>query len=133
VKNAVNEGSGALRAVAWVSAAYDLALAIPMLVAAPTVAAMMGADPPSPVINAQLNGMFALTLALGYVWAVRDIEARRGYMWIAGVFAKAAGCLLFLVDHFAGRSPDSFLLFAATDGTLALVTLAVLLRRPAGG
>ena len=129
MKKPVNEGSGALRAVAWVSAFYDLALGIPLLVAAPAMARMMGAGAPEPVINAQLNGLFTLTLALGYFWAARDIDARRGYMWIAGVFTKAAGSLLFLIDHFAGRSPDSFLLFAATDGTLALVTLAVLLRR----
>jgi len=129
VKNPVNERNPPLRAVALVSAIYDLALGIPLLVAAPQMAAMMGAGPLQPVINGQLNGLFTLTLALGYFWAARDVEARRGYMWIAGVFAKAAGSLLFLVDHFAGRSPSSFLLFAATDGTLALVTLAALLRR----
>lgn len=129
MKNPVNGGDPPLRAVAFVSAVYDLALGIPLLVAAPTVAAMMGADPPSPLINAQLNGLFTLTMALGYLWAARDIVARRGYMWIAGVFAKGAGSLLFLADHFAGRSPDSFLIFAATDGTLALVTLAALRRR----
>ena len=89
----------------------------------------MGAGAPSPVINAQLNGLFTVTLALGYFWAAADVEARRGYLWIAGVAAKAAGSLLFVVDHFARGSPASFLLFAATDGTLALVTLVLLLRR----
>jgi len=138
VKNPVNETADPLlrrarrqlRALALVSAFYDLALGIPMLVAAPEIARLMGAGAPSPVINAQLNGLFTITLALGYFWAAADVEARRGYLWIAGVLAKAAGALLFVVDHFARGSPDSFLLFAATDGTLALVTL-VLLRRPA--
>jgi hypothetical protein len=129
VKNPVNETRG-LRALALVSAVYDLALGIPMLVAAPAIARVMGAGAPSPVINAELNGLFTVTLALGYFWAARDVEARRGYLWIAGVFAKAAGALLFVVDHFARGSPDSFLLFAATDGTLALATLALLLRAP---
>ena len=125
----VKNGTG-LRALAVVSAFYDLALGIPLLVAAPAVARMMGAGEPSPVINAQLNGLFTVTLALGYFWAAADVEARRGYLWIAGVVAKAAGAVLFMFDHFARGSPDSFLLFAATDGTLALVTLVMLLRRP---
>lgn len=125
----VKNGTG-LRALAVVSAFYDLALGIPLLVAAPAVARLMGAGEPSPLINAQLNGLFTVTLALGYFWAAADVEARRGYLWIAGVVAKAAGAVLFVFDHFARGSPDSFLLFAATDGTLALVTLVMLLRRP---
>ena len=117
-----------LRALALVSGAYDLALGIPLLVAAPALARLMGAGEPSPVVNAQLNGLFTVTLALGYFWAARDVVARRGYLWIAGVVAKGAGALLFVFDHFARRSPASFLVFAATDGTLALVTLFLLVR-----
>jgi hypothetical protein len=129
VKNAVNAGGNApLRTLALVSAAYDLALGIPLLVAAPAVARLMGAPPPLPLVNAQLNGLFTVTLALGYLWAARDVDARRGYLWIAGVAAKAAGALLFVIDHFTAGSPPTFLLFAVTDGALALVTL-VLLRR----
>ena len=131
VKNPVNETRG-LRALALVSAFYDLALGLPMLLAAPQIARLMGAGPPSPLINAQLNGLFTITLALGYFWAAGDVEARRGYLWIAGVAAKGAGSLLFVVDHFANGSPASFLLFAATDGALALATL-VLLSRPRPG
>lgn len=125
----VNERAKRLRTLALVSACYDLALGIPLLVAAPAVARMMGAGVPSPVINAQLNGLFTVTLALGYFWAAADVEARRGYLWIAGVVAKGAGSLLFVVDHFARGSPDSFLFFAASDGMLALITLVLLLRR----
>ena len=129
MKNTVNAaGDGALRALARVSAAYDFALGIPLLFAAPLVAGVMGAPPPQPVVNAQLNGLFTTTLAVGYLWAARDVAARRGYLWIAGVGAKAAGALLFVVDHFTAGSPATFLLFAVTDGTLALVTLALLLR-----
>ena len=121
--------TGRLRALALVSGVYDLALGIPLLAAAPAMARLMGAGEPQPVINAELNGLFTVTLALGYFWAARDVSARRGYLWIAGVFAKAAGALLFVFDHFARHSPASFLLFAATDGTLALVTLLLLARR----
>ncbi len=115
-----------LRTLALVSGAYDLLLGLPMLLAPTLVAALFGAGAPVPVVNAQLNGVFALALALGYFWAAGDVGARRGYLWIAGVFAKGLGALLFVLDHFAHGSPAAFLLFAATDGTLAVLTLVAL-------
>ena len=121
--------TGRLRGLALVSGVNDLALGLPLLVAAPQMARLMGTGDPSPIINAQLNGLFTVTLALGYFWAARDVTARRGYLWIAGVAAKGAGALLFVIDHFARGSPASFLVFAATDGTLALLTLILLARR----
>jgi hypothetical protein len=124
--------SGALRTLALVSGVYDLALAVPMLLVAPRLAEAMGAPPPVPLINAQLNGVFTLSLAAGYFWAARDVEARRGYLWIAGVLAKGLGAALFVLDHFQHGSPATFLLFAVTDGSLAILT-AILLRRRAGG
>src|SRR5713101_436473 len=117
-----------MRALALVSGVYDLALAVPMLLFAPAVAVMMGAPPPVPVVNAQLNGVFTLTLAAGYFWAAADIETRRGYLWIAGVLAKGLGAVLFVADHVLRHSPASFLVFVATDGTLAVLTLVLLLR-----
>jgi hypothetical protein len=120
--------SGALRTLALVSGVYDLALALPMLLVAPQLAAAMGAPPPVPLINAQLNGVFTLALAAGYFWAAGDAFGRRGYLWVAGVLAKGLGAALFVLDHFQHGSPASFLLFAVTDGTLAVLTL-ILLRR----
>ena len=117
-----------LRAVALVSGLYDLALAAPMLVAPVTMARLFGAPDPVPVLNAQLNGVFTLALAAGYFWAARDTDARRGYLWVAGVLAKGLGAALFVADHWLRGSPPSFLLFAATDGTLAVVTAVALLR-----
>ena len=127
MENPVNE-TGGLRALSYASALYDFALALPLLFFAPALARMMGAGEPQPLINAQLNGLFVLTLALGFLWAAQDVAARRGYLWIANVFCKGLGAVLFVADHLAGRSPALFLLFAASDGTLALVTLALLLR-----
>jgi len=118
-----------LRRLALVSGVYDLALAVPMLLMAPTLARLFGSPPPVPLINAQLNGVFTLALAAGYFWAAGDVTARRGYLWVAGVLAKGLGSSLFLFDHFAHGSPASFLLFALCDGTLALVTLLLLMRR----
>jgi hypothetical protein len=122
-----------LRALALISGVYDLLLALPMLLAAEQTARLFGAPAPVPVVNAQLNGVFTLTLAAGYFWAAADVEARRGYLWVAGVLAKALGAALFVFDHVAHHSPVSFLLFAVTDGTLALVTLALLLRTSTPG
>jgi len=118
-----------LRTLALVCGVYDLLLGLPMLLAAPLVARLFGAPEPVPVVNAWLNGVFTLTLAGGYFWAARDAEARRGYLWAAGVFAKGLGAVVFVLDHFLNGSPPAFLLFAATDGALALLTL-FRLRRP---
>jgi hypothetical protein len=119
-----------LRALALVSGVYDLLLGVSMLTAAPALARLFGAPAPQPLVNAWLNGVFTLTLAGGYFWAAQDARARRGYLWWAGVFAKGLGALVFVVDHFANGSPAAFLLFAASDGFLALVTLALLRREP---
>jgi hypothetical protein len=118
-----------LRTLALVSGLYDLLLGLPMLVAAPHMARLFSAPEPVPVVNAWLNGVFTLALAGGYFWAARDIPARRGYFWVAGVFAKGLGAAVFVVDHFQNDSPPAFLLFAATDGSLALLTLWLLRRR----
>ena len=116
-----------LRTLAWLGGFYDLALSVPMLLAPELTARLFGAPQPVPVLNAQLNGLFTLTLALGYFWCAADVEARRGYLWVAGVFVKIAGAALFIGDHFLRGSPTSFLLFAATDGTIGVLTLLALL------
>lgn len=118
-----------LRTLAYLSGTYDLLLGLGMLLAAPQVARLFGAPAPVPLVNAWLNGVFALALALGYFWAAGDPAARRGYFWVAGVFTKGLGALVFLADHLVNGSPRSFLVFTASDGTLALLTLALLRRR----
>jgi hypothetical protein len=117
-----------LRVVGLVSAAYDFALAAGMLLAPVAVARAFGAPDPVPVVNAQINGVFALALASGYLWALRDLGERRGYFWVAGVLAKGLGAAVFVVDHFVRASPATFLMFAGSDGLLALWTLVALRR-----
>jgi len=119
-----------LRTLGFLSGLYDLMLALPMLFAAPALARIFGAPAPVPLVNAQLNGVFTLALAVGYFWAAREPEARRGYYWAAGVLAKGLGAALFVFDYLSRGSPATFLIFAATDGILALLTLALLLRPP---
>ena len=125
-----------LRTLALVCGVYDLLLGLPMLLAAPLVARLFGAPEPVPIVNAWLNGVFTLTLAAGYFWAARDVSGRRGYFWAAGVLAKGLGATVFVLDHFLNGSPPAFLLFAAADGSLAVVTFALLVStptRPDGG
>jgi hypothetical protein len=101
-----------------------------MLLAPAATAALFGSPAPVPVVNAQLNGVFTLSLAVGYFWAARDPAARRGYLWVAGVLAKLLGVAVFVADHFLNESPAAFLLFALTDGTLGVLTLVLLLTAP---
>jgi hypothetical protein len=122
-------GDGRLRLLALLSGIYDLLLGLPLLLLPVTVARAFGAPDPVPVLNAQLNGLFTIVLAVGYFWAAGDTVARRGYFWFAGVLAKGLGAALFIGDHVFRGSPTSFLLFAATDGSLALLTVFLLLRR----
>jgi hypothetical protein len=115
-----------LRTLALVSAVYDLLLAAGMLFAAPFVAQLMGAAPPVPLLNAQLNGLFTLSLGVGYFWALRDDATLRGYLWIFNVLAKGLGAIIILIDQFTQGSPRTFLALVATDGTLALLTFLAL-------
>jgi hypothetical protein len=117
-----------LRTLAIVSAVYDLLLAVSMLFAAPLVAGLMGAPPPVPLLNAQLNGVFTLSLGVGYFWALRDERTLRGYLWVFNVLAKGLGAALILLDQFTQGSPRTFLALVGTDGGLALLTLFLLTR-----
>ena len=118
-----------LRTLAIVSGVYDLLLALPLLLAPVAFARAFGAPEPTPVVNAQLNGVFTLSLGVGYFWAARAVTERRGYFWCAGVLAKALGAGVFVLDALLRGSPPMFLLFAGSDGTLALLTLWLLLRK----
>ncbi len=118
-----------LRALAILSGLYDLALGAAMLTGAKEVARLAGAPIPLPLVHAQLNGLFALTLGLGYLWCAGDVPSRRGYLWIAGVLARGLGAALLVWDHYTVGSPRSFLLFAATNGALALLTMVLLFSR----
>lgn len=118
-----------LRGLCLVSGIYDVLLALPMLLAPVAIARAFGAPDPVPVVNAQINGVFALSLGAGYFWAMGAPDARRGYLWAAGVLAKGLGATVFIADHLLRGSPASFLVFAACDASLALLTLALLLRQ----
>ena len=76
-----------------------------------------------PVLNAQLNGVFALAMAVGYFWCAQDPGPRRGFLWINGVLAKMLGAaLLRVATSGVGPFPSS-IAGAATrdDGSLDVV------------
>jgi hypothetical protein len=81
-----------------------------------------------PPIHADLNGVFLLSIAAGYLIPYRNPKssAGRAYLWIMGPLLKGAGAVTFVLDFVFRHSPRSFLLFALSDGALALITLGVL-------
>ena len=115
--------------VAAVSGIYDATVGVVMLAGRPLLAQIFGVSLPTPPIHADLNGLFLLSIAAGYLIPYRDPQSSggRAYLWIMGPLLKGAGAAAFVVDYVVRQSPRSFLLFAVSDGTLALLTLAALL------
>ena len=101
-----------------------------MLLAPDRLASLFGVPPASPPIFANLNALFLMAVGAGYAMPWRDPERYRGYMWVMGPGLKGAGAVTFVLDYLLRDSPKSFLLFAASDGALALLTLLALSGRP---
>lgn len=115
-----------VRLIAAVSGVYDAAVGLVLLLAADRLATLFGVAPAQPRIFSDLNGLFLLAVGVGYYWPYRDPRGARWYLWVMGPGLKGAGAVLFLADYFVRHSPATFLLFAASDGLLALLTLAAL-------
>ena len=112
-----------LRAIALVSLVYDALLGIGLLAGRGLLVQWFGVPEPVPPIHADLNGLFTLAIAAGYLLPYRVPERYRGYLWVMGPLMKGAGAALFVADYLLRGSPPSYLMFAACDGTLALLTL----------
>ena len=112
--------------VAGISGLYDLIVGAFLLLASGALARWFGVPPADPRIFSDLNALFLLAVAAGYYWPYRDPIGARWYMWVMGPGLKGAGAIAFLADYYVRGSPASFLLFAASDGALALLTLAAL-------
>jgi hypothetical protein len=115
-----------VRLIAAISGVYDAAIGLVLLVAADQLAATFGVPPAHPRIFSDLNAIFLLAVAAGYYWPWRDPRGARWYLWVMGPGLKGAGALAFVLDYIVRHSPASFLLFAASDGLVALLTLAAL-------
>lgn len=129
-KGSGGQSSPGLKIISGISLVYDLSAGILLVAATGSMASWFGVPPPNPVIFAKLNGLFLIAVGLGYAMPLRDPVRYRAYLWVFGPLLKGAGALLFVVDYFVNASPASFLLFAFTDGALAVATLAVLIKNP---
>jgi hypothetical protein len=112
-----------LALVALISGLYDLLVGAFLLLFPDTLASVFGVPPASPRIFSDLNALFLVAVGLGYALPWRDPYTYRGYMWIMGPLLKGAGALAFVLDYLLRGAPASFLLFAVSDGALALLTL----------
>jgi len=119
---------GALRAIALLSAVYDVSVGLMLWLGRDLLVQWFGVAPPTPPIHADLNALFVVTVGLGYLLPYRDPARYRAYLWLMGPFLKGAGAAVFVLDYLFRGSPPAFLLFALSDGTLALVTLVALAR-----
>ena len=116
-----------LRGVVVASGIYDVLLGGALLFALDRVRQLFGTEPPLFPIHANLNGLFALAIGFGYFAILKNLEANRWYVWIMGPLLKGGGAVLFLLDSVVRNSPPVFLVFAAADGLLAIVTAVALL------
>ena len=116
-----------LRLVSLVSGVYDVALGVAFLAGTAQLARAFGVAPPVPPVLGDTNGLFLLAIGLGYWLPWRDPERWRAYLWLMGPFLKGGGAFVFLRDVLVRDSPPAFVLFAVSDGALALWTLIVLL------
>lgn len=117
-----------LSRIAALSGLYDTIVGALLLCAPGWLASAFGVPPASPRIFSDLNALFLLAVGAGYYFPWRDPSRHRGYLWVMGPFLKGAGAVTFMLDYLYRGSPASFLLFAASDGALALATLIALLR-----
>ena len=117
-----------LQLIAVVCGIYDGLVGVVMLAGRPLLAQLFNVPLPTPPIHGDLNGLFLLSIAAGYLIPYRDPQSSggRAYLWIMGPVLKGAGAAAFVIDYLVRHSPSSFLLFAISDGTLALLTLAAL-------
>ena len=114
--------------VAAISGLYDCVVGAFLLLAPELLASWFDVPPARPRIFSDLNALFLLSVGIGYVLPWREPARYRGYMWVMGPLLKGSGAAIFLIDHFARNSPATFLVFAASDGALALLTLYALVR-----
>jgi hypothetical protein len=115
-----------LSRIAALSGLYDAIVGALLLCAPGWLASAFGVPPANPRIFSDLNALFLLAVGVGYYFPWRDPSRYRGYLWVMGPCLKGAGAVTFILDYLYRGSPASFLLFAASDGALALLTLYAL-------
>jgi hypothetical protein len=124
-----------IRLISIASCIYDLSIGVVLLVGREWLARTFSVPSPQPPIFVELNAVFLLAVGIGYLLPYARPDRYRGYLWVMGPLLKGGGALAFVADHYAHGSPGTFLLFALSDATVAMLTLWALLatRSPAPG
>ena len=119
----------ALRLLCGITAFYDCVLGIGLIFLLPTIGTIIGIEAPKYPDNAQLNGAFLISVALGYIAAMKDLENTLWYTWIMGVGLHFMGAAIFLYNvAIVDRSPWQFGIFGIVDGVLGIFFLVNLRR-----
>ena len=113
-----------LRTIAAVSGIYDALAAVGMLAGRPLFPQLFAVPLPTPPVYADINGLFLLAVAAGYLIPYREPDSRAGrsYLWVMGPLLKGGAAVVFVLDYWMRQSSPGVLLFAASDGALALAT-----------
>ena len=109
-------------AVAGISLVYDLSIGLALLAAADSFAALFGMAVPEPRLFVTVCGVLLVCVGLGYAQPMRHPDQHRAYLWVFGPVLKGAGAAVFLLEYFTKDALPAYLLFAASDGALALAT-----------
>ena len=117
-----------MKTIALISMIYDISVGVLLTVFRDQLTTVFGVPAAVPPIHVDLNAVFVTAVGIGYWLPYRDPQRYRGYLWVMGPVLKGAGAATFILDYLMRSSPASMLLFAASDGTLALATLIVLLK-----
>jgi hypothetical protein len=120
-----------LRAICILSLIYDLAIGIALFFFMPELTRLFQLPAPPPVIHVRLNAVFVGLIGIGYLLPLHDPARYRAYLWIFGVVLKLAGVAVFVAEYYYGDSPQAFLVFAASDGLVAVLSFIALANTPA--
>ena len=100
-----------------------------MLAGRPLLAQLFAVPLPTPPIHADLNGIFLLSIAAGYLIPVsRAAVLRRTRVSLDhGTAAEGRGAAAFVLDYSSATRRDRSCCSRSSDGALALLTLSALL------
>ena len=91
---------------------FDAGVGVVMLAEQQLLAQLFGVSLPTPPIHADLNGLFLLCIAAGYLIPYREPQSSggRASLWVMGPVLKAAGAAAFVTDYLLRHSPQPCLL-----------------------
>jgi hypothetical protein len=113
-----------------IAAAFNVAVALPFLVAAPSLARLIGLQPvPSDPLFVHLVAVLVLTFGWGYWRVSRDPITHRSIIHL-GVVGKLLVVLAGYVDWLVGNTNGRFVLLVTGDAVFVVLFLDYLRRHP---